>query len=107
MTTVDIMSAVMDRVKSVFPTAVLTFRNGSYECECIRHTRSDESIIDPNTGRVDPDRFIVRVKVAECGPVKGGDVVRVGDDACAVEDIVPDAIGLSLLLNLRRKRVSP
>lgn len=98
---------MMGMVKAMFPTAVLTFRNGSYECEAIRHTRTDESIIDPNTGRVDHDRFQVRVKVDECGPVKGGDVVRVGDDACAIEDIAPDAIGLSVLLTLRRKKVSP
>lgn len=98
---------MLGMVKTVFPTAVLTFRNGSYECDAIRHTRADEAIIDPNTGRVDPDRFRVRVKVDECGPVKGGDVVRVGDDACAVEDIAPDSIGLTLLLTLRRKRVAP
>lgn len=107
MSTVGIFTAALERIRAVFPTAVVEFRNGSYSCNAIRSNRANESIIDPNTGRVDPDRFSVRVQVSECGPISGGITVLVGEEACSVEDVIPDSIGLSLLLNLRRKKVAP
>jgi hypothetical protein len=106
MTTLAIFAAAKNRIKSVFPTAVVEWRNGTFTCEALRSQRNQEAEIDPMTGRMDPDRMQVRCMVAECGDLENGKTVLVNQDAHTIVDIMPDSIGLTVVITLRRKRVA-
>jgi hypothetical protein len=100
------IASAVTAIKAAFPSAVVEWRNASWICTALRSSRMDERVIDPNSGAVDPDAFNVRVFVAECGPVKAGDTIFINDQQATVEDLMPDSIGQTLLVSLRRKRLT-
>ena len=106
MSTVSIFERAYETMQRQFPSSVVACVNGMDNFDAIKTRISQESLVDPMTGRVDPDKFMLRCLVSQAGELIRGRTIRVGNDDATIETVEPDSIGVTAMLTMKRRRIA-